>query len=201
MSAPTVPTGVALTPTLTARSADEQVASANARILHNPLDSSESLTRTDESRRGGTAAQLFASRGEEIARLTAELERKGSAYAKRPRRKAISASTTEYKYAAYLDAWRRKVESIGNLNYPDEARRKRLYGDLVLHVAVRSDGSVERIRLLHSSGHKLLDDAAKGIVRLAAPFAPFPPDILEETDILDITRTWQFLSSNRLGWD
>jgi protein TonB len=158
-------------------------------------------TRPDQPANRVTAAQLLASRGEEIARLTAELDRKSAAYANRPRRKAISASTTEYRYAAYLDAWRRKVERIGNLNYPDEARRKRLYGNLVLHVAVRSDGSIERIRLLHSSGHKLLDDAAIRIVRLAAPFAPFPPDVLEETDVLDITRTWQFLSENRLGWD
>lgn len=147
-----------------------------------------------------TAAQLLASRSVEIARLTDELERKSIAYAERPRRKAISASTTEYKYAAYLDAWRRKVERIGNLNYPDEARRKRLFGDLLLHVAVRADGGVERVRILHSSGHKVLDDSAIRIVKLAAPFAPFPKDIREDTDVLDITRTWQFLSSNRLGW-
>jgi protein TonB len=147
-----------------------------------------------------TAAQLLASRKDEIALLTSELERKSAQYSSRPRRKAVSASTTEYKYAAYLEAWRRKVERIGNLNYPDEARRKKVFGDLVLHVAVRADGSVERIRVLHSSGHRLLDDAAVRIVRLAAPFSPFPPDIQAETDVLDITRTWQFLSSNRLGW-
>ncbi|MEN8167091.1 MAG: TonB family protein, partial [Pseudomonadota bacterium] len=116
-----------------------------------------------------TSAQLFASRDQEIAHLTAELERKTLAYARLPKRKAISASTKEYKYAAYLDAWRRKVERIGNLNYPDEAKRQELYGNLILHVAVRKDGSVEQIRVLHSSGHKLLDDAAIRIVRLAAP--------------------------------
>jgi protein TonB len=99
-----------------------------------------------------------------------------------------------------MEAWRRKVENIGNLNYPEEARRKKLYGNLLLHVAVRSDGSVERVRLLKSSGHKLLDDAAINIVKLAAPYAPFPPDIRKEVDVLDITRTWQFLNSNRLGW-
>ncbi len=145
-----------------------------------------------------SARQLLASKNLEIARLTAELERKTQAYAKMPKRKAISASTKEYKYAAYLDAWRRKVERIGNLNYPDQARRDKLYGDLVLHVAVKSDGSVETIRVLHSSGHQLLDDAAVRIVRLAAPFSPFPNEIREETDILDITRTWQFLRSGQL---
>jgi len=145
-----------------------------------------------------TAAQLLASRNEEISRLSQQLERKSAAYANRPRRKAISASTTEYKYAAYLDAWRRKVERIGNLNYPDEARRKKLYGNLVLHVAVRADGSIAKIRVLHSSGEKVLDQAAVRIVRMSAPFAPFPKNIRKEADILDITRTWRFLSSNRL---
>jgi protein TonB len=147
-----------------------------------------------------SAAQLLASRNQEIARLTSELERKSTAYAKRPRRKAISASTREHKYASYLEAWRRKVERIGNLNYPDEARRKKLFGNLVLHVAINADGNVQQIRVLHSSGQKVLDDAAIRIVRLASPFAPFPADILKEVDILDITRTWQFLNSNRLGW-
>lgn len=146
-----------------------------------------------------SANQLLASKNTEIARLSAELERKTLAYAKMPKRKAISASTKEYKYAAYLDAWRRKVERIGNLNYPDQARRDQLYGNLVLHVAVKADGSVERIRVLHSSGHKILDDAAMRIVRMSAPFSPFPAEIRKETDILDITRTWQFLRSGKLG--
>ncbi len=147
-----------------------------------------------------SAAQLLASRSDEIARLTSELERKSAAYAKRTKRKAISASTTEYKYATYMEAWRRKVERIGNLNYPDEAQRKKLYGNLLLHVAIRADGSVERVRILKSSGHKLLDDAAARIVRMAAPYSPFPPDIHRHVDVLDITRTWRFLNSNRLGW-
>jgi periplasmic protein TonB len=145
-----------------------------------------------------SVSQLLASKNQEIARLSAELERKTRAYARMPKRKAISASTKEYKYAAYLDAWRRKVERIGNLNYPDQAKRDQLYGNLVLHVAVKADGSVERIRVLHSSGHKILDDAAMRIVRMAAPFSPFPVEIRKETDILDITRTWQFLRSGKL---
>jgi protein TonB len=144
-----------------------------------------------------SATQLLNSKDLEIARLTAELQRKTQAYAKMPKRKAISASTKEYKYAAYLDAWRRKVERIGNLNYPDQAKRDRLYGNLVLHVAVRADGSVERIRVLHSSGHKILDDAAVRIVRMSAPFSPFPAEIRKEVDVIDITRTWQFLRSGK----
>ncbi|MEJ2618720.1 MAG: energy transducer TonB [Candidatus Thiodiazotropha sp.] len=146
-----------------------------------------------------SASQLLNSKKMEIARLTAELERRSEAYAKLPKRKVVSASTKEYKYASYLDAWRRKVERIGNLNYPDQAKKDRLYGNLVLHVAVKSDGSIEEINVRQSSGHKILDDSAIRIVRLAAPFSPFPNEIRKETDILDITRTWQFLRSGKLN--
>ena len=142
--------------------------------------------------------RLLSSTRQEIARLTAQLDRNSEYASSNPRRKAISASTQEYRYAAYLEAWRKKVERVGNLNYPDAAKRKKLYGDLLLHVAVRADGSVADIRVIRSSGHKILDDAAVRIVRLAAPFAPFPEEIRKEVDILDITRTWQFLSNNSL---
>jgi len=148
-----------------------------------------------------TAAEILDSRNLEIAELTARIQHNSAAYAKRPRRKAINASTREYKYASYLEAWRRKVERIGNLNYPEEAKRHKMYGNLILQVAVRADGSIEHIRIRRSSGFDLLDKAAIKIVELSAPFAPFPPDIRAETDVLDITRTWQFLSSNRLGWE
>ncbi len=142
--------------------------------------------------------QLLASTQLEIDRLTAELDRRTLSASQQTRRKAVNASTQEYKYAAYLEAWRSKVENIGNLNYPDEAKRRKLYGNLLMHVAVRADGSVERIRVVRSSGHKLLDDAAVRIVRLSSPFAPFPPEIREEVDVLDITRTWQFLDGDNL---
>ena len=146
-----------------------------------------------------SVADILASRGQEIAKLNAKIEEDTAAYANRPRRKAISASTQEYKYASYLEAWRRKVESIGNLNYPEEAKRRQLYGNLILRVALRADGTLEEVRVLRSSGSEVLDQAAVRIVNLAAPYAPFPPDIRKETDVLDITRTWQFLSNNRFG--
>jgi len=172
---------------------------AKTTLASSPSPRVKETSKTKQKKRL-SVSQLLASTNLEINRISAELDRKTKNYAKRPRRKAINASTKEYKYATYLDAWRRKVERVGNLNYPDEAKRKKLYGNLVLHVAVRADGNIDNIRLLHSSGHKLLDDAAIRIIKLAAPFAPFPPNILNDTDILDITRTWRFLSSNRLGW-
>jgi protein TonB len=135
----------------------------------------------------------------QIDSLSAALDESRAIYAKRPRQTFISAATREYKYASYMEAWRRKVETIGNLNYPDEARRRDLSGSLILDVALNADGSINNITLRRSSGHRVLDDAAIAIVRLAAPFAEFPDNIRKETDVLHITRTWQFLRGNRLS--
>ena len=129
----------------------------------------------------------------EMAALSSEVQRKLETRAKRPKRTFISASTREYKYAAYMEAWRAKVERVGNLNYPEEARRRNISGQLVLDVALNPDGKINQITIRRSSGHKVLDDAAIRIVELAAPYAPFPEAIRAETDVLHITRTWQFL--------
>lgn len=132
-----------------------------------------------------------------IASLSAEIRRKLQTKAERPRRKFISASTKEYKYAAYMEAWRSKVERVGNLNYPEAARKQKISGSLILDVALNKDGSINEVTIRRSSGYKILDDAAIRIVELASPYSPFPVKIREETDILHITRTWQFLNSNR----
>lgn len=144
-------------------------------------------------------AAALVRRSLKMASLAAEVGQRMNAYAKRPRRTYISANTRKHKYAAYMEAWRAKVERIGNLNYPDEARRKRLSGELQLDVALNADGSVRQISVRRSSGHKVLDDAARRIVKLAAPYARFPKSIREETDILHIQRTWRFLNSNQFA--
>jgi len=131
----------------------------------------------------------------EMARLAAEIERRQELMAKRPRRKFVSASTREYEYASYLRAWVAKVERVGNLNYPDEARRRGLGGRLVMTVAVRRDGSIEEIVLNRASGLGVLDQAAMRIVRLSEPFPPLP-QTEENVDVLHITRTWQFQNGN-----
>lgn len=141
-----------------------------------------------------SAASLLAI-SHEIASLNAKVERNLVAKSERPKRKFISASTQEYKYASYMEAWRAKVERVGNLNYPEKARKRKLTGSLVLAVALNPDGSINDIIVRRSSGHKVLDDSAIRIVRLAAPFSPFPDAIIKETDILHITRTWQFLNN------
>jgi len=134
-------------------------------------------------------------RSMQMARLASELDRQAQAYAKRPKRKFISANTREYAYANYMAAWVARVERVGNLNYPDEARRRKLEGSLVLTVAINRDGSLERIDIIKPSGHQVLDDAAQRIVELSAPFPPVPKSD-EEIDILHITRTWQFVAGD-----
>jgi len=128
----------------------------------------------------------------ERARLNAEISREWQEFQQRPRRKFLNARTQEYKYASYMEAWRAKVERVGNLNYPEEAKRRGLTGSLVLDVVLRSDGSLKEVLVMRSSGQKLLDDAAVRIVQLAAPFATFPSEFRGETDELSITRTWKF---------
>lgn len=129
----------------------------------------------------------------------AQLDRQQAAYAKLPREKFLTARTREYKYAAYMEAWRRKVEAVGKLNYPAEARREGVSGSLRMTVRIDAQGKLVGVTLGRSSGHPVLDRAAEDIVRWAAPYAPFPPDIRAEADVLVITRTWQFLDGRALA--
>jgi protein TonB len=133
----------------------------------------------------------------EMAKLSAEVREQSQAYAKRPKKKFISSNTREYVYAAYMKGWVGRVERVGNLNYPDEARRQGVYGELVLTVGLNRDGTIKSMDVIKSSGHKLLDEAAQRIVRLAAPFPALPTD-KTRVDELYITRTWQFLPGNVL---
>jgi protein TonB len=134
----------------------------------------------------------------EIARLEAQIDKNWDAYQKLPRRKFIGARTQEYRYAQYIEDWRIKVERIGNLNYPEQARRERIYGKLQLSVSINKDGSVESVEVSKSSGQPLLDAAAMRIVKLAAPFPRLPANIAKDVDILTITRTWSFTPSDTL---
>jgi len=130
-------------------------------------------------------------------RLQAQIDRQIDEYQKRPRKKFIGARAAEYRFAQYEEDWRMKVERIGSVNYPAEARGK-LYGNLRLTVTIRPDGSVESIELDRSSGLKVLDAAAFRIVKMTSPFAPFPADIRRDTDLLVITRTWFFGQGDKI---
>jgi protein TonB len=134
----------------------------------------------------------------EMVNLSEQLNESMQAYAKRPRQVFVSARTREFMYANYMSEWVRKVERVGNLNYPDAARRDGITGKLLLDVALNPDGTVRNISVLRPSGHTLLDEAAIRIVNLAAPYAPFPPEIRKNADVLHITRTWEFSTTNRM---
>jgi len=135
-----------------------------------------------------------------LARMEAQVARQNEEYAKRPRKQFVGARAAETRFALYVEAWRQKVERVGNLNYP-EAARGRIYGSLRLTVAIKADGSVDNIQVDRPSGHDILDRAAERIVNLAAPFAAFPANIQRDTDILVITRTWTFARGDRLFGD
>lgn len=94
--------------------------------------------------------------------------------------------------------WIDRVERIGNLNYPDKARRDKLSGTLILDVVINAEGELVKADLRQSSGHQILDDAAKRIVELAAPYAPFPAKLRQEADVIHITRSWEFMNDNSL---
>ncbi len=129
----------------------------------------------------------------EIASLQAKLDKQRQEYAKRPRvRTLTSVSTKESFDAKYLHDWSTKVEQVGNRNYPKEALSRKITGHLRLSVVINPDGTIYEIKVLQSSGQRILDDAARQIVRLSAPFAQFPAEIRKHADRLQIIRTWNF---------
>lgn len=179
-----------------------QVLEQEQKRLMTQIKSMHSIAREKDIKReaAGASGEDLVQRSLEIARLEAQISKEYDAYQKMPRRRFIGARTQEYRFAQYVEDWRIKVERVGNLNYPQAARQKRIFGNLQLTVAIRADGSVENVEVSRSAGpgKSLLDAAAIRIVKLAAPFAPLPPDIRRDTDILSITRTWTFTESDKL---
>ena len=134
----------------------------------------------------------------EMAQLQARISQQWDAYQQRPRRAFVGANVREYAFARYVEDWVAKVERVGNVNYPEAARRQGIYGSLKLTVSIYADGRIEKIEIDRSSGSRILDAAAIKIVELAAPYAPFPDDMRKKADILSITRTWTFTRSDQL---
>lgn len=159
------------------------------------VDQEKTEKKHEENQLNG---QDLVQRSLEIARLEAQINKDFNAYQKLPKRTFIGARTQEYRYAQYVEDWRVKVERIGNLNYPAQARQQKIFGQLRMTVSIRADGSVESVEINKSSGKRILDAAAVRIVKLAAPYAPFPEDIRKDTDILSIVRTWSFTTNEHL---
>lgn len=182
---------------ITRDEADRQVESAEAET--ETLESAEELAEPATPR--PTAQQMMAQARSEISSLQDQLARSSKALSDRPKKRRISAATKEFAAAAYMRAWEMKVERIGNMNYPQEAREKGINGSLMLSVDIRPDGSVpaDGIVVSRSSGHKVLDDAAIKIVRLGAPYANIPDNVLKDNDMLTIIRTWKFESQRGMS--
>lgn len=167
---------------------------AKSRRSHNNRNSSELRQEETEIR---DAQLAMAWQSSEISSLEARLSARKQAYAKRPKVRTVATISTKYdRDAAYVDAFRSRVEEIGNKNYPDEAKRRNMQGNVRLLVAILPSGRVKDITVLKSSGHSILDQAARQSVRLAEPFMPFPASIRKDTDILQVIRTWKFSTSD-----
>ncbi len=158
----------------------------------------QQITRVEQPQEDRITAADLMQQSMEIASLKPSLQRQDEWRSRLPRRRFISANTREYEFASYMQAWVAKVERVGNINYPVEARRRNLVGNLMMTVGISQDGSVESIDIIRSSGLQDLDDAAIRIVRLAAPYSPLPDNIRSKVDVLHITRTWKFSKGYRL---
>ena len=134
-------------------------------------------------------------RASKIARLQAEIREMSVNYAKRPRILTLTASTRKAVEASYLASWVQKVEQTGNLNYPSEARLKKLDGRLRMSVRINAEGELLDMQITSSSGNSILDEAAKQILRMAQPFPAFSDELRERADQIVIIRTWDFKSN------
>ncbi len=139
-----------------------------------------------------------ASQNTQTAKLAAEISNTIEQQASTERTKYLNSSTKAFIPAKYMRQWIDRVERVGNLNYPDQARRKKLSGTLILDVVIGANGELIKTDLRQSSGHQILDDAAKRIVKLAAPYSAFPKKLRAEADVIHITRSWEFLNNSGL---
>jgi protein TonB len=167
-----------------------------ARELLTRMKSKATVMQAEAVPRGVAKAEPEArdlvERSVEIARLEAAIRQQHQAYQERPKKRFVGARTQESRVALYVDNWRQKIERIGSLNYPAQARTPRFFGVLRITVGIKSNGEIESVEVNRTSGHKFLDQAAIRIVNLAAPFDRFPDNLRADTDILYITRTWTF---------
>lgn len=180
--------------------ARRQLVADDRKLLSSTVPAPMQAAQTDKQQKqppelvNGTSDTTQLSR--EIASLQAKLDMQRQAYAKRPRILTLSSTSTKAAVEAeYLHQWRTEIETIGNNNYPEQARRQGIEGSLRLMVSLLPDGSIREVEIMQKSGHPLLDAAALRIVRLAAPFAPFPPELRKKIDVLEIIRTWRFEQS------
>lgn len=190
--------GMAMTTSQQQRASQQQV--EKVALLHQ--DDSSYKIKTDSNKQNPDDITLEDQQNQnhnnKQARLAHELSTQIEKQAEKTRTRYLNSSTREFVPATYMRQWINRVERIGNLNYPDQARREKLSGTLILDVVINADGELVKTDLRQSSGHQLLDDAAKRIVQLASPYSPFPPKLRQQADVIHITRSWEFLNDNSL---
>lgn len=193
--------GVATTPVTTSAPKPTDLAADNVitALFSETNISTDDNQREEQQEIKERESPVVVDQNANIAKLAAEIDRQQEEFAKRPKKKYLNARTRETASAEYMYGWVETVERMGNLNYPDEARRNELHGELILIVGIYKNGDLESVTVDESSGHKLLDDAAIRIVEMAAPFAPMTGRLAEETDILYIVRTWEFTAYNSVN--
>lgn len=176
---------------------EQQQVVAQARKIITTVSAEEKVVETKQP---AQQSKKLLQRSLEIASLEAELDYQQQLFTRSPRIRTITTTSTKRAVDAfYVKSWLDKVERVGNLNYPEKARRNSIFGDLRLMVTLLPNGTLKRIEVLETSGHRILDDAAIRIVRLAAPFSPFPAELAKDTDELEIIRTWRFQKNNVLS--
>ncbi|WP_148713706.1 energy transducer TonB family protein [Chitinolyticbacter meiyuanensis] len=137
----------------------------------------------------------------ELSGSAAQISKRWEQYQTRPRKTFIGARAKEYRFARYVEDWRMKVERLGNLSYPVDKYGQKLYGRLLLNIEIDASGNLMLAEVAKSSGNAELDAAAIAIVKRAAPFGPFPPEIRKDTDIIGISRTWTFAKGDSVIGD
>lgn len=190
--------GAAATQTSPAAAPEPSTTSPEVITRHEPRTSAPAESSPLTEARPPTAAELI-SDGRQLAQAVAQQQESEDVFSRYPSKRRIDARTKAHAAAEYMRQWVDKVEQVGNLNYPEEARRRKLSGSLVLEVTLRPNGSLVSVRILDSSRHTLLDQAAMRIVHIAAPFAAIPSDVLAGNDLLVITRTWEFIDQTGLS--
>lgn len=197
-ASPAADAGQAPAPTSPASAAEEARAAPEVVTRRDPQpEASEEPSPTTETQKPNAAELISDSR--QMAQSMAREQESESVFSRYPTKQRIDARTKAHAAAEYMRQWVAKVEQVGNLNYPEEARRRRLSGTLVLEATLRPDGSLVDVRILDSSRQPVLDQAAMRIVHIAAPFSAVPSEVLAGSDLLVITRTWEFIDQKGLS--
>jgi len=172
---------------------DKQETSKFDLIISNNSNHQESLSKELQLKYDVAKERRTSSLSEQIVALHSQITLRSQLLAKSPVTRTITTmSTKSHQDAAYLDNWRKRIVSVGNIHYPTAANEQKIYGRVRLLIAMQADGQVKSIEILESSGKRILDSSAIKIIHLAAPFAPFSPQMRRDTDILEIIRTIEF---------